>query len=111
MCQNNCRKAVPEESERFTTFLEYARALHCPTRWVIIRIIGDDQVSTHEIFEALQNEGESLSKSGLYYHLSELEKTGIIELAEYREAGGGAPEKVWRLKTKTLTIHLVEEET
>jgi len=52
---------------------------------------------------------ESISKSGLYYHLSEMEKSGIIELAEYREVGGGAPEKVWKLKTKEIKINLLTD--
>jgi DNA-binding transcriptional ArsR family regulator len=53
--------------------------------------------------------GESISRSGLYYHLSELEDSGIIELAEYREVGGGAPEKVWRLKTREIRINLLTD--
>ena len=53
--------------------------------------------------------GESISKSGLYYHLSEMKKAGIIELAEYREVGGGAPEKVWKLKTKEIRINLLTD--
>ena len=65
-------------------------------------------MSTQEIYEGLKREGENLSKSGLYYHLSELEKGGIIELVEYREIGGGAPEKVWKLKTKEIKINLLE---
>ena len=106
MCHNNCTGR--EHLERCDTFLKYVRALHCPTRWVIIRLIDDNPTSTSEIFEGLKAEGENLSKSGLYYHLSELEKAGIIELAEYREVGGGAPEKVWRLKTKEIVINLTD---
>jgi len=68
----------------------------------------DGEKSTGEIFEELTKSGESISKSGLYYHLSELEKVGIIELAMYCEAGGGAPEKVWRLKTKEIKISLLD---
>jgi len=49
-----------------------------------------------------------LARSSLYYHLSELEAAGLIELARYREEGGGAPEKVWRLKTREITIDLLE---
>ena len=104
MCHNNCTsKKYPEQ---FAMFLNYVRALHCPTRWVIIALIDNKSTSTREIFEGLQTAGETLSKSGLYYHLQELEKAGIIELAEYRETGGGAPEKVWRLRTKEITISL-----
>ncbi|MEJ2240881.1 MAG: helix-turn-helix domain-containing protein [Candidatus Bathyarchaeota archaeon] len=83
--------------------------LHCPTRWIIIRLIGDEMKSTNEIFEGLQKIGEDISKSGLYYHLSEMEKAGVIELAEYREVGGGAPEKVWKLKTHEIKINLLTD--
>ena len=38
-----------------------------------------------------------------------MEKAGIIELAEYREVGGGAPEKVWKLKTKEIRINLLKD--
>lgn len=101
---NQCEKECPQ----FSVFQKYLRVLHCPTRWVIIGFINDKTVSTQEIYDALQKAGETLSKSGLYYHLSELEKAGIIELAEYREIGGGAPEKVWKLKTKEIKINLTE---
>jgi len=59
--------------------------------------------------EGLEKAGEGLSRSCLYYHLSEREETGIIELAEYRKVGGGAPEKVWRLKTKETRINLLTD--
>ena len=66
-------------------------------------------MGTNEIFEGLKKAREGISKSGLYYHLSEMEKAGIIELAEYREVGGGAPEKVWKLKTKEIKINLLTD--
>ena len=106
MCGDGCKACSPQE---FGKFQKYFRALHCPTRWTIIRLIGDETKSTHEIFEGLKAAGEGLSRSGLYYHLSELEEAGIIELAEYREVGGGAPEKVWRLKTKEIRIDLLKD--
>jgi DNA-binding transcriptional ArsR family regulator len=106
VCGNGCRECCPQE---FSRFQKYFRALHCPTRWTIIRLIGDEAKSTNEIFEGLKEAGEGLSRSGLYYHLSELEEAGIIELAEYREVGGGAPEKVWRLKTKEIKIDLLTD--
>ncbi len=90
-------------------FQKYFRALHCPTRWMIISSIGDKAKSSSEIYETLKEAGEELSKSSLYYHLSELEEAGIIELAEYREAGGGAPEKVWRLKIREVRIDLLQK--
>ncbi|MFQ6075560.1 MAG: ArsR family transcriptional regulator [Candidatus Bathyarchaeia archaeon] len=104
MCREGCNSCDPK---RFRKFQKYLRALHCPTRWTIIRLLGEDTRGTGEIFEGLKEAGESLSKSGLYYHLSELEDSGIIELAGYREEGGGAPEKVWRLKTREIKIDLL----
>jgi predicted ArsR family transcriptional regulator len=44
----------------------------------------------------------------LYYHLSELKKAGVIEVAGYKDEGGGAPEKVWRLKSRRIVIDLLE---
>jgi DNA-binding transcriptional ArsR family regulator len=95
--------------KKFSKFQKYFKALHCPTRWTIIRLIGKETRSTNEIFEGLKEAGEGLSKSGLYYHLSEMEEAGIIELAEYREVGGGAPEKIWKLKTKEIKINLLTD--
>jgi DNA-binding transcriptional ArsR family regulator len=106
MCVDGCPSCNTKE---FGKFQKYFRALHCPTRWVIIRLIGEDTKGTNEIFDGLEKAREGLSRSGLYYHLSELEEAGIIELAEYREVGGGAPEKVWRLKTKELRINLLKD--
>ncbi|MGD2249617.1 MAG: winged helix-turn-helix domain-containing protein [Candidatus Methanofastidiosia archaeon] len=103
MCDGHCGR---DSLQEFAAFQKYVRALHCPTRWVIIKLIGKNALSTNQIFEGLSEKGESLSRSGLYYHLSELENAGIIELAEYRETGGGAPEKVWKLKTKKIEIDL-----
>jgi len=105
MCNFGCGY---REFKEFDEFQRYVKALHCPVRWVIIRVIGDKERSTSEIFEELKARGEGLSKSGLYYHLSELEEAGIIELARYREVGGGAPEKVWKLKTREIKINLLD---
>ena len=106
MCGNTCGSC---DMKKLSKFQKYFRALHCPTRWTIIRLIGEKRRSTNEIFEGLKEAGEGLSKSGLYYHLSEMEQAGIIELAEYREVGGGAPEKVWKLKTKEIKINLLTD--
>jgi DNA-binding transcriptional ArsR family regulator len=106
MCVEVCPSCNAKE---FGKFQKYFRALHCPSRWVIIRIIGDETKSTNEIFEGLREAGEALSRSGLYYHLSELEEAGIVEMAEYREVGGGAPEKAWRLKTKEIRFNLLKD--
>ena len=106
MCGNGCSSC---DTKEFSKFQKYFRALHCPTRWTIIRLIGEETKSTNEIFEGLKKAGEGLSKSGLYYHLSEMEEASIIELAKYREVGGGAPEKVWKLKTKEIKINLLKD--
>ena len=106
MCREGCSGRSVKE---FGKFQRYFRALHCPTRWTIIRLIGEKTKSTNEIFEGLRKAGENLSKSGLYYHLSEMEDANIIELAEYREVGGGVPEKVWKLKTKEIKINLLTD--
>ena len=88
---------------------KYFRALHCPTRWEIIRIIGEEEKGSGEILEGLKEAGESLARSSLYYHLSELDEAGIIEMARYREVGGGAPEKVWKLKTREIKVDLLSD--
>ena len=106
MCSERCGGHNANAPSKFHM---YFRALHCPTRSTIIRLIGDETKSTNEIFEGLKKAGEHLSKSGLYYHLSEMEQAGIIELAEYREVGGGAPEKAWKLKTKEIKINLLTD--
>ncbi|TET64105.1 ArsR family transcriptional regulator [Candidatus Bathyarchaeota archaeon] len=105
MCNNGCGNSNLKE---FSQFQKYFRALHCPTRWLIIRSIGNKTKSSNEILKELKKAGESLSRSGLYYHLSELEEAGIIEMASYRKTGGGAPEKTWRLKTKEIKINLLQ---
>jgi DNA-binding transcriptional ArsR family regulator len=89
----------------------FVRALRFPTRWLIIEYIGEGSKSTKEIYDYLIERGEQLTKSGLYYHLSELKNAGIIEVAGYIEDGGGAPEKVWRLKTRRIVIDLLDAES
>lgn len=89
-------------------FQKYFRALHCATRWNIIRIIGEGEKRTSEIVDELGEMGETLARSSIYYHLSELEKTGIIVQSGYREEGGGAPEKIWKLKTREIKIDLLD---
>jgi len=94
--------------QAFGRFQKYLRALHCQIRWQIIRLIGNEAKSTSEIRDGLTKLGEKFSKSGLYYHLSELEEAEIIELSEYREEGRGPPKKIWRLKIKEIKINLLE---
>ena len=87
----------------------YFKTLHCPVRWDIIGIIGHESKGTNEIYDELINRGENLARSSLYYHLSELKNGGIIEVSGYREEGGGAPEKLWKLKTHEIQINLIED--
>lgn len=97
----------PDLPGPFQRIQRYIRALHCPTRWAIIRCIGKGERSTKEIYEELSSYGE-ISMPGLYYHLSALREAGIIEVAGYRESGG-IPEKVWRLRTRRIVIDLLDE--
>jgi len=73
----------------------------------IIRILSEGVKGTNEIYEALREHGLEMPRSTLYYHLSALEDAGIIEMAGYREEGGGAPEKLWKLKVRKIGIDLV----
>lgn len=100
MCDCNCQP---------NPLKKYVNALHCPTRWTIIRYIGEGKKSTKEIYDFLLKNNENITSSGLYYHLSELKNAGIIEVANYKEEGGGAPEKVWKLKRKKIEINLLDE--
>ncbi len=85
----------------------YAKALHCPTRWKIIRFLGEEKKSTKEIRKHLEEACHFMGKQNLYYHLSELSSADIIEVAKYKEEGRGAPEKVWKLSVKQIKIDLL----
>ncbi len=93
----------------FNPLRKYIRALHCPTRWEIIHFIGKGSKSTKQIHDFLRKDGEGITLSGLYFHLSELKKAGIINVAEYKEEGGGAPEKIWKLKKTKIEIDLLKK--
>ena len=110
MCNDVSCKPPEDVPPNWLRLRNFVRALRFPTRWQIIRYIGNGSRSTREIYEYLIKKGEQLTKSGLYYHLSELKNAGIIEVAGYIEEGAGAPEKVWRLKTKKIVINLLETE-
>jgi len=99
----------PDLPERMKLIQKYIQALHCPTRWKIIDSIGPGEKSTKEIYERLKQSEPDLTQAGLYYHLSALKRAEIIELASYREIGGGTPEKVWKLKTRRIVIDLLED--
>lgn len=87
----------------------YFKALHCTIRWDIIAIIGHESKGTNDIFDELLSKGNIIAKSSLYYHLGELRDAGILEVSGYREEGGGAPEKLWKLKTNEIKINLIED--
>ncbi len=98
------------EIKNFEKFRTIMKALHCPTRWLIIECLKDGEKSTKEILNCLLKKGETITLTSLYYHLSELKNAGIVEIAGYREEGGGAPQKVWRLKVRKIEIPLVSED-
>ena len=76
----------------------------------IVRILSEGVKGTNEIYDALKERGLEMPRSTLYYHLSALEDAGILEMAGYREEGGGAPEKLWKLKVRKMGIDLVTGE-
>ena len=76
----------------------------------IIRILSENVKGTSEIHQALQKKGFNIPRSTLYYYLSTLAEAGIIEMVGYREEGGGAPEKLWRLKVSKVGINLISGE-
>lgn len=107
LCNNHSCIPPPDAHPRWLQIRRLARALRVRTRWDIIEFIGRGEKSTTEIFDCLRQRGKQLTVQGLYYHLAELKKAGIIEVAGYLEEGGGAPQKRWRLKSTTLTLDLL----
>ncbi len=95
--------------ERMENIRKYVRALHCPTRRRIIDFIADGEKTTTQIQKHLLQQRQNVRGSNLYFHLSELKKCGILEVSNYLEKGGGAPEKVWKLKKTKITINLLKE--
>ena len=110
---------------------DYIRALHCPIRWDIIKIIKNAPKTSEQIYKTLkqvelikkasnEQKGEkkcngmcfhanhrNLKKPTLYYHLRELENAGIIEGKKILDENGTIlKEKEWELTVKTLTINL-----
>ena len=109
MC-DNLVDLKEEREARIQRLISIARALHCPTRWQIIDIIGTKEKRTEEILEALWKRGHRLTRPGLYYHLSELKEAGIIEVAEFIEEGRGAPRKTWKIVMNRIEIDLLPRE-
>ncbi|MEF8835185.1 MAG: helix-turn-helix domain-containing protein [Candidatus Thermoplasmatota archaeon] len=113
MCSQNtgcCDKPKEKAEKRISKLQGLAKALHCPTRWDIIEIIGTSTAKTKEIKKRMKKKGYDITQSGLYYHLSELREAGIIEVDKFLEEGRGAPEKIWKLSKKKIEIELVVEE-
>lgn len=96
-----------EHRKRLEKLKGIAKALHCPPRWDIIEIIGEEEVTTGEIRKEMKEKGYELSQPSLYYHLSELKDAGVIEVSGYLEEGRGAPEKKWSLKKRRIEIDLL----
>ncbi len=112
MCSNqppNTDKPKGKLGKRIQKLQGLAKALHCPTRWDIIDIIGTETAKTKDIRSGLEEKGYDITQSGLYYHLSELRDAGIIEVEKFLEEGRGAPEKVWKLSKRKIEIDLVQE--
>ncbi|MFW5918103.1 MAG: ArsR/SmtB family transcription factor [Haloferacaceae archaeon] len=110
MCNHSHDERVSDRMEQLQIIKGIAKALHCPKRWAIVDVIGTGTATTDEIRAALADRGDDLSKSGLYYHLSELSDAGIIEVEGYVEEGRGAPTKRWTLRTERIEIDLVDSE-
>ncbi len=110
MCEDIPCKPPKDAHPRWLKLRDSVRALRFPTRWAIIEFIGHGTKSTTEIYDHLIDRGEKLTKPGFYYHISELKNADIIEVADYMEEGGGAPEKIWKLKTKRIVFDLLEIE-
>lgn len=100
----------PDRMKRLRSLKGLAKALHCPARWDIVDIIGSGTATTQTIRDEMDAKGYDFSRSGLYYHLSELSEAGVIEVADYVEAGRGAPTKEWTLRTERIEIDLVDAE-
>jgi len=98
------------EMRNLKSLMMLLKPLLAEPRRSIIKILSEGVKGTNEIYQALQERGLNMPRSTLYYHLSALEDAGIIEMAGYREEGGGAPEKLWKLKVRKIGIDLVTGE-
>lgn len=115
---------------------EYIKALHCPIRWDIIKIIGNKPKTSDTIYHILKNaeklekkekksskksdseicnglclhaHHKDLKKPTLYYHLRELESAGIIKGSKLVDKNGNIlKKKQWELTIKSLIINLIE---
>lgn len=111
MCNHsNWESPKSERMKQLQELKGLTKALHGPARWDIVDIIGSGTATTNRIREELDERGYELTRSGVYYHLSELNEAGIIEVAGYVEEGRGAPMKEWTLRRETIEIDLVNTE-
>jgi len=104
------RKMMPKRMGVLKRLMVQVKFVLTEPRWTIVKIIGKEEKSTNEIYKELKSRGFEIPRSTLYYYLSSLQDVGIIELARYKEEGGGAPEKVWRLKVTRIGIDLLSGE-
>ncbi len=107
MCSHTSHHKKPVD-RRIERLQELAKALHCPTRWKIIAILGSETATTSEIRDELHTHGYEITQSCLYYHLAELKNAELIEVAAFVEEGQGAPEKTWKLTSEQIVIDLIE---
>ncbi|MDV3103512.1 helix-turn-helix domain-containing protein [Thermococcus waiotapuensis] len=103
-------KWMMEEMGNLRALMMTLKPLLVEPRRSIIKILSEGVKGTNEIYGTLKGFGFEMPRSTLYYHLSALEDAGIIEVAGYREEGGGAPEKLWKLKVRKIGIDLVTGE-
>ncbi len=78
-----------------------------PRRSIVEALAKQGKLSTNELMNMLEGKGLTIPRTTLYYHLSELEAAGLIKHAGYRESGGGAPEKLWELRTRRICIDII----
>ncbi len=98
------------EKKSLKGLMMLVKSLMIEPRRSIFQILDDETKSTEEIYIELETRGIKIPQSTLYYHLSTLRNLGIIEMAGYREEGGGAPKKLWKLKVKKVGINLISGE-
>jgi DNA-binding transcriptional ArsR family regulator len=98
---------LPVNIEYLLTLLAAAQA---EPRRSILNAIGQGEATTSQIYQTLLGKGYNIPRTTLYYHLSELENLGLITHVGYKESGGGAPEKVWKLRTRRICIDILTGE-
>ncbi len=101
----------PELPANLEYLLAILTTIQAEPRRTILNAIGTQGATTNQIYQALLERGYNLPRTTLYYHLSELENLGLITHAGYKESGGGAPEKVWSLRTRKICIDILTGET